>query len=83
MGQKVHPTGFRLGIATDWTSKWYADTSQFADFLDEDLKIRIPEKETGAGGDQSHPDFASGEIGCSNDSYCASGHHHRQERRRY
>ncbi len=40
MGQKVHPTGFRLGIATDWTSKWYADTSQFADFLAEDLKIR-------------------------------------------
>lgn len=40
MGQKVHPTGFRLGIATDWTSKWYADRSQFADFLDEDMKIR-------------------------------------------
>lgn len=40
MGQKVHPTGFRLGIATDWTSKWYADTAQFADYLDEDLKIR-------------------------------------------
>jgi len=40
MGQKVHPTGFRLGIATDWTSKWYADTSDFADFLAEDLKIR-------------------------------------------
>jgi len=40
MGQKVHPTGFRLGIATDWTSKWYADTAQFAEFLAEDLKIR-------------------------------------------
>jgi small subunit ribosomal protein S3 len=40
MGQKVHPTGFRLGIATDWTSKWYANTSDFANFLDEDLKIR-------------------------------------------
>ncbi len=40
MGQKVHPTGFRLGIATDWTSKWYADSDSFADFLDEDLKIR-------------------------------------------
>ena len=40
MGQKVHPTGFRLGIATDWTSKWYADTEHFADFLSEDLKIR-------------------------------------------
>ena len=40
MGQKVHPTGFRLGIATDWTSKWYADSGQFADFLEEDVKIR-------------------------------------------
>jgi small subunit ribosomal protein S3 len=40
MGQKVHPTGFRLGIASDWTSKWYANSDQFADFLDEDLKIR-------------------------------------------
>ena len=40
MGQKVHPTGFRLGIATDWTSKWYANSDQFADFLAEDLKIR-------------------------------------------
>ena len=40
MGQKVHPTGFRLGIATDWTSKWYADSANFADFLDEDMKIR-------------------------------------------
>ncbi|MCH7881929.1 MAG: 30S ribosomal protein S3 [Proteobacteria bacterium] len=40
MGQKVHPTGFRLGIATDWTSKWYADSGQFADYLAEDLRIR-------------------------------------------
>lgn len=40
MGQKVHPTGFRLGIATDWTSKWYASSANFADFLAEDLKIR-------------------------------------------
>jgi small subunit ribosomal protein S3 len=40
MGQKVHPTGFRLGISTDWTSKWYANTSDFADFLAEDRKIR-------------------------------------------
>ena len=40
MGQKVHPTGFRLGISTDWTSKWYANTGEFADFLDEDMKIR-------------------------------------------
>ncbi|TDJ30140.1 MAG: 30S ribosomal protein S3 [Gammaproteobacteria bacterium] len=40
MGQKVHPTGFRLGISADWTSTWYADTPQFADYLAEDLRIR-------------------------------------------
>ena len=40
MGQKVHPTGFRLGISADWTSTWYADTGQFADYLAEDLRIR-------------------------------------------
>lgn len=40
MGQKVHPTGIRLGIATDWTSKWYAEKGEFAQFLKEDLEIR-------------------------------------------
>jgi len=40
MGQKIHPTGFRLGIAADWTSRWYADSSNFADYLAEDLQIR-------------------------------------------
>ncbi len=40
MGQKIHPTGFRLGIATDWTSKWFAEGRDYADFLNEDLKIR-------------------------------------------
>ncbi|MGF1529628.1 MAG: 30S ribosomal protein S3 [Candidatus Competibacterales bacterium] len=40
MGQKVHPTGIRLGIAADWTSKWYADSKNFADFLEMDLRVR-------------------------------------------
>ncbi|MEJ2060968.1 MAG: 30S ribosomal protein S3 [Gammaproteobacteria bacterium] len=40
MGQKVHPTGFRLGIATDWTSKWYAEGDDYATFLHEDMAIR-------------------------------------------
>jgi small subunit ribosomal protein S3 len=40
MGQKVHPTGFRLGIATDWTSKWYADGKNYAILLNSDLEIR-------------------------------------------
>ena len=39
MGQKVHPTGFRLGYTKWWSSTWYADR-QYADFLHEDLKIR-------------------------------------------
>jgi small subunit ribosomal protein S3 len=40
MGQKVHPTGIRLGIVKQWTSKWYADTKQYADLLNTDLEIR-------------------------------------------
>ena len=40
MGQKVHPTGMRLGISTDWTSKWYADGRDYANFLNSDLEIR-------------------------------------------
>ncbi len=40
MGQKVHPIGIRLGIASDWNSKWYADSKQFPDFLEIDLKVR-------------------------------------------
>ena len=40
MGQKVHPTGIRLGIVKDWTSKWYADSKDYADYLFTDLKVR-------------------------------------------
>ena len=40
MGQKVSPHGLRVGIIKDWDSKWYADKSNFADFLIEDNKIR-------------------------------------------
>jgi len=40
MGQKVHPTGIRLGIVKQWTSKWYSDTKNFADLLNTDLEIR-------------------------------------------
>ncbi|MDE2089228.1 MAG: 30S ribosomal protein S3 [Gammaproteobacteria bacterium] len=40
MGQKVHPTGLRLGIVKDWTSKWYADARQFANYLNTDIKVR-------------------------------------------
>ena len=40
MGQKVHPTGMRLGISTDWTSRWYAEGKGYAEFLQSDLEIR-------------------------------------------
>jgi len=40
MGQKVHPTGIRVGIIKDWNSKWYANSKDFADYLIEDQKIR-------------------------------------------
>jgi small subunit ribosomal protein S3 len=39
MGQKVHPIGFRLGISTDWKSRWYAD-KLYKDYIAEDVKIR-------------------------------------------
>jgi small subunit ribosomal protein S3 len=40
MGQKVHPNGIRLGIVSDWTSKWYADSKHYADLLNTDLEVR-------------------------------------------
>lgn len=40
MGQKVHPTGFRVGIMEDWRSRWYASKHEFKDLLVEDFKIR-------------------------------------------
>ncbi|MBI2994436.1 MAG: 30S ribosomal protein S3 [Gammaproteobacteria bacterium] len=40
MGQKVNPTGFRLGIIKDWTSTWYADSKHYASYLQQDLEIR-------------------------------------------
>ncbi|MFZ5594543.1 MAG: 30S ribosomal protein S3 [Pseudomonadota bacterium] len=40
MGQKVHPTGIRLGIVKDWTSKWYADSKHYPEYLNTDLRVR-------------------------------------------
>ena len=40
MGQKVHPTGIRLGIVKDWSSRWYADSKEFPEFVHMDHKVR-------------------------------------------
>jgi small subunit ribosomal protein S3 len=39
MGQKVNPNGFRLGITTDWKSRWFADKN-YAEYVKEDVAIR-------------------------------------------
>lgn len=40
MGQKVNPIGFRLGVSKDWSSKWYAEGTDYADFLEKDFEVR-------------------------------------------
>ena len=40
MGQKVHPIGIRLGIVKDWSSRWYADSKDFAKFVHMDHLVR-------------------------------------------
>jgi small subunit ribosomal protein S3 len=40
MGQKVHPTGFRIGVTEEWRSRWYAPKAAYAEFLIEDRMIR-------------------------------------------
>src|SRR6201993_1629360 len=40
MGQKIHPTGFRLAVTRNWASRWYAGNSNFAAMLQEDIGVR-------------------------------------------
>jgi small subunit ribosomal protein S3 len=40
MGQKIHPTGFRLSVSRNWSSRWYASNNDFAGMLAEDIKVR-------------------------------------------
>lgn len=40
MGQKVHPTGMRLGYIKDWTSRWYAEKKQYPELLRQDIEVR-------------------------------------------
>jgi small subunit ribosomal protein S3 len=40
MGQKIHPTGFRLAVSRNWSSRWYAGNKDFAAMLQDDIKVR-------------------------------------------
>ena len=61
MGQKVNPYGFRLGITTDWKSRWFAEDKEYRDSLIEDWKIRDYLKKSARarrgepGRDRAHP----------------------------
>lgn len=40
MGQKIHPTGFRLAVQKNWSSRWYANSKQFPELLQNDIQVR-------------------------------------------
>lgn len=40
MGQKIHPTGFRLSVTRDWSSRWFSNSKSFASMLQEDIAVR-------------------------------------------
>ena len=40
MGQKIHPVGFRLAVNKDWSSKWFAKSTEFATVLKQDIDVR-------------------------------------------
>ena len=40
MGQKIHPTGFRLSVTRNWGSRWYANSKSFPQMLNEDIEVR-------------------------------------------
>jgi small subunit ribosomal protein S3 len=40
MGQKIHPTGFRLALNRNWASRWYSNSKTFSGMLLEDIKVR-------------------------------------------
>jgi small subunit ribosomal protein S3 len=40
MGQKIHPTGFRLAVSRNWSSRWYATSKNYAQMLKEDIEVR-------------------------------------------
>ena len=51
MGQKIHPTGFRLSVQKNWASKWYSNSKNFSELLHKDIEVReyLKKKLAGAG----------------------------------
>ena len=81
MGQKINPYGFRLGVTTDWKSRWFSER-QYKEYLTEDWKIREAIMQPhGVGGDQPHRDRAHPGQGPRRRAHGPSGHRHRSPRR--
>jgi len=81
MGQKVHPTGFRLGIVKDHSSVWYADGATYAEKLHIDLKVREYIRKISTGVCQSDRNSASSTNCEDYHSYSKTWHRHRQKGR--
>ena len=81
MGQKVNPHGFRLGITSEFTSRWYAD-KQYKAYVGEDVKIRkmmskgMERAGIAQGRHRAHPGPAAGRH-----PHRPAGHRHRPSRR--
>ncbi len=57
MGQKIHPIGFRLSVNKNWGSRWFANSRNFAQMLNEDLKVReYLKKKLGIDWNETTPD---------------------------
>ncbi len=77
MGQKINPYGFRLGVTTDWKSRWFSER-EYKEYLTEDWKIREAiMTQAGVGGDQPHRDRAHPRQGPRRHPHRPSGHRHR------
>ena len=74
MGQKVNPYGFRLGITTDWKSRWFADRQEYADNVVEERRRRAAggRRARGDGGEQRGVDAEAFEPDVVRDAACGA-----------
>ena len=82
MGQKIHPTGFRLPVTRNWASRWYASNQNFADDAGRRPEgARVPEGAPEERRGVAHPDRAPGQERAHHDLLGTSGCRDRQEGR--
>ena len=70
MGQKVNPTGFRLGVVKNHNSVWYADKKQYSKYLLNDLNVREYLREKLNQASVSRIEYDRRSVGCGTRSTC-------------